>query len=256
MSRRSPIALACAAAALHAGVAAAQTVAAPAPPAGTPPAGIRLLLAAQMETTLASPIAGRLRALDAALGARFAKGDVLVALECDEQSARLRMGEAELAAASEQHQAKLRLQGLQQAGELEVALAAAAQEKAQAQVGLFAAQVAQCSIAAPFDGRTVKLHVRPFQGVNAGQPLLDVIRSGPLKARVNVPSRWLSWLRTGTRFDIDIDETRKRYGASVSAINGRVDPVSQTVEIEGALDVESAELLAGMSGTARFRVPR
>ena len=85
--------------------------------------------------------------------------------------------------------------------------------------------------------------------------MLEIVSDGPLKIRLNVPAKWLSWLKVGTGFEIDIDETGKRYAARVSALNGRVDAVSQTIELEGTITQGGPELLPGMSGSARFSPP-
>ncbi|TWC13382.1 RND family efflux transporter MFP subunit [Pseudomonas sp. SJZ085] len=215
-------------------------------------AGVRVLLVADQETTLASQLVGRVRAVNASLGSSFRKGDVLVSFDCDEQTARLKMAQADLSSAREAHDAKLRLQGLQSAGEVEVSLAASAAEKAAAQVAQYRAQQQQCTVLAPFDGRVVKVQVKAFQGVNLGQPLLDIISNGPLKMRVNVPSRWLAWLQPDQTFQVDLGETGKRYPAKVKAINAQVDAVSQTIELEGVIEGQPKDLLAGMSGTALF----
>ena len=159
----------------------------PAPPEGTnsqaTPAEpeqfieVRALLAAAKETVLASRIQGTITSIAVTHGASFDKDKVLVSFDRGEQAARLAMAEAELAAARETHQAKLRMQGLQQASEVEVALAASAVSKAQAQIGLYRAQIEQCTIKAPFKGRVVKLEARPFQTVQPGQPLLEIVPS-------------------------------------------------------------------------------
>ncbi|MFT4103582.1 MAG: efflux RND transporter periplasmic adaptor subunit [Burkholderiaceae bacterium] len=230
------------------------------PPAGLPAndqgSGIRVLLIPQQETTVVSQIVGQINRLGGDIGSAVSKGSSLVVLECSELDARLKMSEAELASAKEQHEAKLRLQGLNAAGEVEVSLAAAAVQKARAQIDVSKAQLKQCVIPAPFAGRIVKLHVRQFQGVTAGQPLVDLVSGGPLKVKLNAPSRWLSWLKTGAPFRIHIDETGKSYPAVVSAINGRVDAVSQSIELEGRVGGSFPELLAGMSGNAEFAQAR
>jgi len=217
---------------------------------------IRVLLTPELETTLVSPMLGRLRAVNVTLGASFPKGRVLVDFDCQEQQARINMGQAELVAARENHEAKLRLQGLQQAGEVEVNLAAAAVNKAQAQLDLYRTQASQCVVVAPFAGRAVKVHVKPFQGVQAGAPLVEIVSTGPFKLRLNVPSKWLAWLKPGTPFEVTIDETGKTYAARISAINARVDAASQSIEVEGSIENRSGELLAGMSGAARFKPPK
>ncbi len=217
---------------------------------------IRVLLTPELETTLVSPMLGRVRAVNVTLGAGFPKGRVLVDFDCQEQQARVGMGQAEVVAARENHEAKLRLQGLQQAGDVEVNLAAAALEKAQAQLELYRTQASQCVVAAPFSGRAVKVHVKPFQGVQAGAPLVEIVSSGPFKLRLNVPSKWLAWIKPGTPFQVTIDETGRTYSARITAINARVDAASQSIEVEGSLDNRSGDLLAGMSGAARFKPPR
>ena len=213
---------------------------------------VRVLLVADQETTLASQLVGRVHAVNASLGSNFNKGDVLVSFDCDEQNARLKMAQADLSSAREAHDAKLRLQGLQSAGEVEVSLAASAAEKASAQVAEYRAQQQQCNVLAPFDGRVIKVQVKAFQGVNQGQPLLDIISNGPLKMRVNVPSKWLVWLKPQQAFEVDLGETGKRYPAKVKAINAQVDAVSQSIELEGVVVGPAKGLLAGMSGTALF----
>lgn len=230
----------------------AATVAASAAPATPGGDTIRVLLAPDRETTLASPIPGRIRSLNTSLGSGFGAGQVLIALECDEPNARLRIAKAELASAVEQLDAKQRMQALQQAGDVEINMAQSAAEKARAQVALQQAQVAQCSIVAPWGGRTAKVHVRSHMSVTAGQPLVELVKSGPLKLRLNAPSRWLGHLKTGLAFEVAIEETGKRYPTKVSAVNSRVDSVSQTVELEATLSGNFPELLPGMSGTAVF----
>jgi len=213
---------------------------------------VRVLLIPTRETTLVAQMGGRVDRLGGELGASFQEGAPLVQFECGEQQARRKIAEAEHDAARQQHEDKLRLQGLSAAGESEVRLAATAVARAAAQIDLAVLQTGHCRIDAPFSGRIVKLHVRPYQGVAAGQPLVDIVSGGPLKLRLNAPSKWLAWLRTGSRFQVRIDETGRTYPATVSAINGRVDAVSQSIEVEGTIRGAFPELLAGMSGNALF----
>lgn len=213
---------------------------------------VRVLVLPNGETTLASPVPGRIIAMNAGLGLPFRQGDVLVSLDCEEPQARLAMAKAELTAATDQHEAKLRMQGLEQASDVEVALAASAVAKAKAQTDLYQFQISQCSIRAPWDGNTAKLHARSFMSVTAGQPLLDLVRRGPLLLKLNVPSRWMTGLKNGQDFEVSIDETGNSYPARVRRINSRVDPVSQTIELEATMLRSHADLLPGMSGVARF----
>lgn len=239
-------------------VANAQSVVAPAvrsAPAVTANAGaagdtVRVLLVADRDTTLSSPVTAKIKMLHGTIGLSFVAGQTLVAFDCDEPLARLGMAQAELAGAVEAHEAKIRMQGLEQASDVEVALAASAAAKARAQVSLQNAQVGQCSMKAPWAGRVAKVHVRTHMSVTPGQAMIDLVKSGPLRLKLNVPSRLTSKIKAGALFDVAIDETGKSYQARVLAVNSRVDPVSQTIEIESVISKNYDDLLPGMSGVA------
>lgn len=218
------------------------------------PNAIRILLSPELETTLVAQMVGRIAKLEAPLGGRVRKGQTLVGFDCGEAQARLRMARAEHAAARETLSAKQRLRQLEAAGDMEVSLAAAETEKSSAAIALAQAQLGHCTVPAPFDGRVVKTHVKLHQGVNVGAPLIELVSEGPLKIRLNVPSRWLRQVREGTPFEVTVNETGGTYAAKVTAVNARVDAVAQTIELEARMDGTPAELLAGMSGVARFRL--
>ena len=224
------------------------------PSAQEDPNAVRVLLSPELETTLVAQMVGRISSLQAQLGGRVQKGRPVVSFDCSEGAARLRMAQAEYAAAQETLVTKDRLRKLDAAGDMEVAVAAAAADKAKAAIGVSNAQLAQCTVAAPFTGRVVKIHVKPHQGVNVGAALVEMVSDGPLKIRLNVPSRWLRHLKEGTPFDVAINETGRTYPAKVTAINARVDAVAQTIELEARMDKAQPELLAGMSGIARFQI--
>ena len=213
---------------------------------------VRVLLVPDGETTLSSPVTAKIKTLSASMGAPVAAGQTLISFDCDEPAARLTMANAELAGAIEAHEAKIRMQGLEQASDVEVALAASVAAKARGQVALQKAQVAQCTVVAPWAGRVSKVHVRNYMSVIPGQAMLDLVKSGPLRVKLNVPSRLISKIRSGTILEVSIDETGLTYQARVQAFNSRVDPVSQTIEIEATISKHHVELLPGMSGVANF----
>lgn len=235
---------------LAAGLAQAQ------PTEAVPAVRPRVLLVPAQETTLVAQTVSQITRLAGELGSSFKRGATLVRFDCSELDAQQGIAEADVASAQTTVNAKLRLQELQAAGDVEVAIARAALQKARAELQLATVRLNQCRVVAPFNGRVVKRHVARYQGVRIGDPLLDIVSSGPLKLRLNVPSRWLVWLRVDAPFGITVDETGKPYRARVSAINARVDAVSQSIEIEAAIEGEHPELLAGMSGSADFSAAR
>lgn len=230
----------------------AQVSSAAASRSATEPSGdtVRVLLVADRETTLSSPVTAKINKLHATMGVSFAGGETLVSFDCEEPVARLAMANAELSGAVEMHEAKIRMQGLEQASDVEVVLAASAAAKARGQVELQQAQVAQCSIKAPWAGRVAKVHVRTHMSVTPGLPMLDIVKRGLLRLKLNIPSRLINKVKVGTEFEVTIDETGKTYQARIVAVNSRVDPVSQTIELEAVITKNYETLLPGMSGVA------
>lgn len=226
------------------------------PDLSSDPNAIRVLLAADPESTLAAPMAGRLQSMEVHLGRLVEKGEVMFRLDCGEPQARLKMASAELAGARESLRAKVGLRKLDAAGDTEVALARAATDRAAAAQTLAQAQVDYCTVAAPFTGRIARVYVRPYETVNAGAPLIDLVSDGPPRLRLNLPSRQMASVKVGSPFKLDVIETGKQYEARVTAINARVDAVAQTIELEGRAEDPGHELLPGMSGIANFGFSR
>ena len=229
---------------------AAEPKPAPAAPAAAEPEVAALILASE-ETTLSSQMAGRIRVVSVGLGDAVKKGAKLVEFDCSEQQSQLEAAAAEFRAARETHLARLRLQALGAAGELEVTVAAASADKAKSQVTLRESQLAYCRVDAPFTGNVARLRVKASESVNAGQPLVDLVNAKSLKAQMFVPASWITWLRQGSAVKLQVRETGDTVQAKIYKINSRVDGVSQQLEVEARLE-PSRRLLPGMVATATF----
>ena len=216
---------------------------------------IRALLTPLVESTLSSQIAGRIEKINARNGERFNQGDHLIEFDCTIQKAQLQKVRSELLVTRKRHEANLKLQEFKSIGDLDVAISAAEVEKARAEYALVKAQVDMCTIDAPFNGRVIKRLAQPYESVNQGEPLIEILDDSELKVELYVSSRWLLWLKPDTEFTVRIDETGKTYPARMTSLGARVDAVSQSIEITAVISGNHPELLAGMSGEARFQVP-
>jgi RND family efflux transporter MFP subunit len=227
-------------------------------PAGKPKpaaAQIAALIVAGEETTLSSQMAGKIRRVRVGLGDQIEKGATLVEFDCSEQSAQLETANAEYRAARETHLARLRLQALGAAGELDVTVAAASADRARSQVAVRRSQLAYCRVDAPFAGNVARLRVKTSESVNLGQPLVDLVNPDSLKAQMFVPVAWIAWLQPGTPLSIHVSETGQTFRATVAKLNSRVDGVSQQLELEAHIEKGEARLLPGMVGSATFEQP-
>lgn len=216
------------------------------------PNTIRVLLSPLLESTLSAQMVGQIETLSVGLGEPVKKGDLILSFDCAETRARLKMAEAEVGAARENLKIKERLRQLKAAGESEVTLARLDVSRGEAAIEVAQAQLRSCHIHAPFDGKIVKIYIKPHQTVGVGAPLVELISDGPLKLRMNVPSRLLKHLTVDAPVLVSILETGQNYEARISKINARIDAVPQTIELEALMDNPDQELLPGMSGIARI----
>lgn len=247
------LALPCGAA--HAQAAAMTTaVAMPAQVTAKAETGIELsaMVLADNEATLSAQMAGKISKIKYGIGQEFRSGTVLVEFDCAEPQAKLEALNAEYLGARETHLAKLKLQGLGAAGDLEVTLAAAAGEKAKSLVKQQKAQMSFCTIVAPYAGRIVRLKARQAENVAPNQPVLEIVATAKLKAIVHVPSALAVKLNTDSPLSIEIKDTGRKYAAKVSRLNARVDGVSQSLEVETVFVGDTTGLLPGMIGQAVF----
>lgn len=209
---------------------------------------IRAQLSPRQYTTLAAEIGARISQLPLREGAIFKRGDLLVRFDCTMQQALLNKARAELTAAGYTYAANQRLASLGSVGNVELNLSEAAQQKARAEVGAQQAVLDKCSITAPFSGRIAEQKVREQQYVQPGQALLEILDDSVLELEFLVPSLWLGWIKPGLTFDVEIDETARRYTAKFTRIGARIDPVSQSIKVVAVIDGTHPELLSGMSG--------
>lgn len=210
---------------------------------------IRAQLMPRRYTTIAAEIGAKINSIPIDEGGNFSEGQLLISFDCSIQRAQMEKAQAELEATEQTLNANEFLANLNSVGQLELDLSRSAVRRAKAEVGGNRAVLAKCDIASPFAGRIAEQRVREQQYVQPGQSLLDIIDDGALELEFLLPSRWLSWIRSGRTFKIVIDETRKSYPAKFTRIGARVDPVNQSVKVAATIMGSFPELVVGMSGS-------
>jgi RND family efflux transporter MFP subunit len=216
---------------------------------------IRAQLAPRNFTTLAAEVGAKISSLPLAEGGSFKKGQLLVGFDCSLQQAQLNKARAGLSAAEKTWNANKRLSQLNSIGEVELQVSEAEVMKNRADVSLMSTMIGKCSISAPFSGRVAEQKMREQQFAQPGQPIIDILDDSVLEIEFLAPSRWLSWLKSGTLLQLRVDETDKNYPARITRIGARVDPVSQSIKLVATIDGQHPELIAGMSGTVLLAPP-
>jgi membrane fusion protein, multidrug efflux system len=216
---------------------------------------IRAQLSPRNYTTLAAEIGAKISRIPVQEGSSFRAGQSLVAFDCSMQQAQLQKARAVLIAAERTYHANKRLAELNSVGKVELDVSEAEVAKGRSDVSLVTVAIGKCAITAPFSGRVVEQKAREQQYVQAGQPLLELLDDSVLELEFIVPSRWLTWLRAGSTFQVTIDETAKAYPAKVRRMGAKVDPISQSIKVVAIIDGRFPELMAGMSGQVDLAPP-
>lgn len=213
----------------------------------------RVQLTAFQQATLSSEISAKIQKLPLRDGDAFKEGDLLVQFDCALLETQLHKAEAAAESARSALLVNKKLSDMDAVSTLELDQSAAKVKETEAEVSAMKVSVSKCSLKAPYNGRVAKLHADPHQYLTPGKQLMDILDTSSLEVRLIVPSRWLVWLKPGSRFSVQIEELGGRsYPAQVKRVGARIDPLSQTLSIAGEITGTYAELLPGMSGWATF----
>jgi membrane fusion protein, multidrug efflux system len=185
-------------------------------------------------------------------GERFKKGDLLVQFDCGRQMAGLAGAEAQQLEMQLTLDKYKMLQKAQAVGRNELEISEARVAKAAADTQALRAQLVQCTLVAPFDGRVLELGLHEHETAQPGKPFIGIVAEGGLEIDLIVPSDWARWVKPGFDFAFQVDETQTAHEVSVKRIGAAVDPISQTIKIVATFRVPAENVLPGMSGTAQI----
>ena len=212
------------------------------------PAG-RALLEPTDRAMLSAEIGARIDEMPFQPGEQFAKGDLLVALDCSLFSAQRARVEAEAEAARLEAENAEELNSMRSIGRLEVALAEQAYAQARAELRVARLNEARCTIRAPFAGEVAEWQVRPHEFAKPQEPVLEIVASQSLEAEIVAPAVWIGNVAVGDALDIRLDGGNQMIAAEITRINPVIDPVSETVTYY-ARPVMYPWMAIGMTGTA------
>lgn len=209
---------------------------------------IRAQLSAVDYTTIAAELPARVQSMPFKEGKPFKKGQVIVQFECSTQQAQYQKTQALLAIAERAYNTNKQLLELESISRIAYENSFSEYQKAKAESDELRAVLSRCSIHAPYSGLVAEQKVREQQFVQLGQPLLEILNNSALELEFVAPSKWSNWLVEGYKFKIKLDETGKEYPARITRVNGKIDPVSQTIKAAAVIDGKFNEISPGMSG--------
>lgn len=216
---------------------------------------MRAQLTASRYTTLSAELGAKIASISVKEGDSFKRGQPLIQLDCNLQTAQFDKAKAQLAVAETTYAGNQKLAELNAVGQVELQNSAAEVQKARAEVALMQVTLDKCIIPAPFNGRVAEQKAREQQYVQPGQALLEVLDDSSLELEFIVPTRWVAWLKPGHPFHVRIDDTARTYSVKLLRVGAKADPVSQSVKAVAVVNGRFPELIAGMSGRILLSPP-
>jgi membrane fusion protein, multidrug efflux system len=190
-------------------------------------------------------------------GEYFKRGDVLVAFDCERQSAERGAAKAAMREAELNLETSKTLDRFRAIGKNDVRVAEQRRDRATFELAALDSRLRDCKLEAPFDGRVAEISVRPFERTIAQRPYITIVSAAELEIESIVPSSLLAELTIGGRFEFRIDELGGlAVEAKVKSIGAAVDPVSKTAKVLGEFEPAVDGILTGMSGTILFKKGR
>ncbi len=92
------------------------------------------------------------------------------------------------------------------------------------------------TIRAPFPGSIKTRNVHPGEYLRVQSPVMVLVRTDRLRARLAVPERWAGWVRDGATADLQVEAfPGETFHGKISRINPAVSQDSRTFEAEALL---------------------
>lgn len=116
----------------------------------------------------------------------------------------------------------------------------------EASAALAEKKLGDATIRAPFPGAVETRNVHPGEYLRLQSPVLVLVRTDVLRARLAVPERWAGWIKDGSVVDLHVEAfPTETFEGRISRINPAVSQDSRTFEAEALLDNKMGRLKPG-----------
>ncbi|MDX2268550.1 MAG: efflux RND transporter periplasmic adaptor subunit [Bryobacter sp.] len=127
-------------------------------------------------------------------------------------------------------------------------------ERFKAVVDLQRKKLRDTTVYAPFDASVKERNVAVGQFIRANTPLLTLVKTDPLRLRIDVPERFGPFMRTGLVARVEIEAFEGRtFTGKIWRISPTVDQSKRTFVAEALIENPDTQLKAG--SYARARIP-
>lgn len=204
-------------------------------------------LRAVMGVNVTTELAGMVRTIYFTPGAIVNKGDLLVQLDIDPDTAQLHSLEANAEIASITYHRDLAQYKVKGVSKEQVDTDLANLKSANAQVAQQVATIAQKTITAPFTGRVGICVVNPGQYINPGQKVTMLQTLDPMYVDFYLPQQQISQVKINQPVSITVDGyPGKAFTGKITTVDPGLDPDVRNVEVEATIANPDNILAPGM----------
>jgi len=192
-------------------------------------------------------VAGRVRSIEFTEGQRVSKGQLLVQLDDQLQSAQVAQARAEMSIAQANHKRNVELVAQNFISQRSVDESAAALDVAKAKHDLALATLQRLKIVAPFDGVTGLKQVNVGDYLKDGADIVNIEDIDAVLVDFRLPERFQSKIRAGQNAQLQVDALPGRpFTALVQAVDPLIDANGRSVGVRGCIDNRQRHLRPGM----------
>jgi membrane fusion protein (multidrug efflux system) len=198
------------------------------------------------EATVAAQVAGQIERSYVDVGDATRAGQKMALIDTASYQALVRQASANVARATARaenvRQTLARVQQLQRdrvasASELDQAMADAAQARAEVQAAEAAAAIARLNlersqVKAPFDGAVAQRIASAGDYVAIGTPMFRLVKTDPLRLRLQVPERESPAVRVGQSVRISVEGDRDAHTGRIARIAPAIREADRVLEVE------------------------
>ncbi|WP_373396830.1 efflux RND transporter periplasmic adaptor subunit [Algoriphagus halophilus] len=180
-------------------------------------------------------VPGKLISLLVKEGDKVKKGQLLASLESSDYQEALAIAEAKLAEANDQYQ---RLSNMYASGSLPEAdlnKIKSLRNEAEANYNLYKNKKSYTELKAALNGSISKIWARQGMTVDQGQPVLTLLNTDELVAKVGVPEKSIDFIQVGEEAMILIPSLGDTLMGKVNLINPAASRLTRTFEVEVTL---------------------
>ena len=107
-------------------------------------------------------------------------------------------------------------------------------------------KLADATIRAPYPSAVKSRDVHPGEYLKVQSPVMVLVRTDRLRARLAVPERWAGWVKDDTEVDLHVDAfAGATFKGTITRINPAISQDSRTFEVEAMVDNRDGRLKPG-----------